>query len=74
MFKTELNCEEENILIQMLDGEAKKRNDILLEINYCNKNTEEPEFKNILKNLFNKIKDTSDYEFDEYIRLLLEKN
>lgn len=74
MFKTELSCEEESLLIQLLDGRELSRKDILLEINYCSQNTEESEGLEIAKSLFAKIKNTSDFEYKEYVSLLLEDN
>ena len=40
MFKTELSCEEESLLLQLLDGKKLTRKELLLEINYCSQNTE----------------------------------
>lgn len=74
MFKTELSCEEESLLLQLLDGKKLTRKELLLEINYCSQNTEaEEEGLKVAKSLFEKIKNTSDFEFDEYVSLLLEK-
>lgn len=74
MFKTELSCEEESLLIQLLDGKNLSRKDMLLEINYCIVNTDKnEEGLSFAKSLFHKIKATSDYEFEEYVKILLEK-
>jgi uncharacterized ferritin-like protein (DUF455 family) len=74
MFKTELSCEEESLLVQLLDGKELDRKEILLEINYCSQNTEEAEGLEVAKSLFNKVKNTSDFEYNEYVSLLLEDN
>ena len=70
MFKTELSCEEESLLLQLLDGKKLTRKELLLEINYCSQNTEaEEEGLKVAKSLFAKIKNTSDFEFDEYVSI-----
>lgn len=75
MFKTELSCEEESLLVQLLDGKALSRKEVLLEINYCATNTDEKEEGlTFAKSLFDKIKNTSDHEYEEYVKLLLTNN
>ena len=75
MFKTELTIEEESLLIQLLEDKKLSRAEILVEINSCCANTDrsEKEGLEIAKSLFNKIKGTSDFEYQEYINLISEE-
>lgn len=71
MFRTELNIEEESTLVQLLDGKKLSRAEILIEIKACYNNTKEIEGKAVIKSLFTKIKNTSDCEYEQYIKYLL---
>ena len=75
MFKTELAIEEEVLLKQLLDGRSLKRNEALTSINELVSNTEKDIDNmfgvNFAKSLFEKVKNTSDYEFNEYRDILL---
>ena len=71
MFKFEISPEEEILLEQLLDGKKISRIDVLYEIKSLVSNTNDPLGLICAKTLFKKIQNTSDYEFDEYISLLL---
>jgi hypothetical protein len=71
MFNTELTIEEESLLQQILSGKKQNRAEILLNIKGVSDNTEEKEGKGIAKSLFEKIKNTSDYEYNAYRDMLL---
>lgn len=72
MFNTDLTIEEEVLLEQLLDGEKLNRAELLHRINSVASNTEIKSAKDIAKGLFEKVKKTSDYEFNEYRDILLQ--
>lgn len=72
MFKFEVSPEEEVLLEQLLDNEKVSRLDMLYEIKSLISNSNNNSLGLVCaKTLFQKIKNTSDYEFNEYISLLL---
>lgn len=73
MFNTDLTIEEEGLLSQLLDGEKIDRMDILLTIKGVAQNTNPDERAGleVAASLFNKIQNSSDYEYNEYRDLLI---
>lgn len=73
MFNTLLSIEEEILLDQILDGEHLDRAAALHRINALAFNSEGENLE-IAKSLFLKIKETSDYEYNSYIEIMLKKD
>lgn len=70
MFKFEITIEEEVLLKQLLDDNNSTRTNMLYELKSLVNNSDSNEDLSTVKSLFNKIQNTSNYEFAEYLKII----
>lgn len=73
MFRNSISSEEEILLEQILEGKKLSRGETLLKLKESYQVSDD-ELKVYAKTLFRKIQDTSDYEYNLFINLILENN
>lgn len=64
MFINQLSFEEESLLVQLLNGENLSRKEIAYKIATLQDESKEQCFTPLIESLLNKIKSSSDYEFE----------